>query len=534
MLVLLAPLFILLIPFIYFVKFNEVPVFHAEFFVLLLTVLSISLIISFALRRAGWLKLTVILSTLVLFSLSFLPEFQSGIPLKIAFFTLLILAIVLREKTLSFFCVLSGVCCISTLLFSVGHQFNNVSISEKPAQSNPNLPPLIHIIFDEYMGVDAIPTGNKQGQQLQNELKTFFPTYGFRLFTQAYSRYSRTYDSIPNELNFIPKAQDSYYFPGGFSKQILTQNSDFQLLSKMGYKIRVYQPNYIDFCHANKANYSSCYTYPVFDLNVFYQLPFSWQQRYAYLLKTYLLSSFIYQNALYDYAYTIRPIATKIGIHLPAYPWDQNQLSTLTTLGALQQLKEDVITHKNDGSAFFAHILLPHSPYIYDQNCQIHSPPMDWLINYDFGPQGNTAPRRALRYQLYEKQLQCLSKTLKMVFDTWQSNGVMSNSIIIVQGDHSSRLAITAPTIENKGLSNWQDFNDAYPALFAIKAPSCIAGIDNGRYPLSYLFGQAMQKVSNSVFPIDGAENFVYLTNAIPGLRLDQPTEPLSAFKETF
>ncbi|NNM59828.1 MAG: hypothetical protein HKM04_08440 [Legionellales bacterium] len=528
--ILLTPFFIFLIPFIYFVKFNEVPMLHPEFFALLGSIVIVSLLSSLALYRASWVRLSLALSILIVFSLSFLPEFQSGVPLKIAFFLVLVLAIQLREKTLPFFCMIAGICCMATLVFSVGHQFNAVTISEKPVNSNPDLPPYIHIIFDEYMGVDAIPTNIGQGQALQNEIKTLFPAYGFRLFTHAYSRYSRTYDSIPNLLNFTPKSQDGYYFPGGFSKQILTENKDFELISKMGYKIRVYQPDYIDFCHAKGADYSYCYTYPVYSFKAFYHLNFPWTARYPYLLKSYLLSSFIYQNALYDYVYTIRPLAAKIKIYLPDYPWDQNQLSSLNTLVALEQLKEDVIQHSNDGSAFFAHILLPHSPYIYDENCQIHSNPMDWLINYDFGPQGNTPERRVLRYQLYENQLQCLSKSLKTVLDTWQTTGVMKNAIIIIQGDHSSRLPVISPTIENEGVCSWQDFNDAYPALFAIKAPFYFAGLDNARYSLTYLFGQVSEQISHTQFPIDNNNDFVYLTDAVPGLRVNQVIEPLSAF----
>lgn len=538
MLIMLAPVLILFAPFIYFVKFFQMPLWQPEFFGLILTLIGASLLVSALLWRAGWVRLTLVLTFLITFSLSFLPSFQNTIWLKVAFFVVLGMTIWLGKKALSVFTYMAGIFCLSLLIFPVGQQFNDVSLSQKNIQqanssgNKTNLPPIIHIIFDEHIGVDAIPSDNQQGQQLQELIKSFYPHYGFRLYSNAYSRYSRTYDSIPNLLNFTLEQQDAYYFPGGFSQQILTKNKDFELLSNLGYKIHVIQPSYIDFCHANHVNYESCYSYPVYSLKYFYQLNFSWQQRYGFLLKSYLLSSSIFQGSAYTYMFGIRPVFNAIGISLPHWGWDQNQMSTVMTLMAMQDLKEDVLQHANDGTAFFAHILLPHSPYIFDQQCHIHSPPMAWLINYDFGPQGNTPQRRALRYQLYETQTLCLYQQLQQVFDAWQNAGIMQKAIIIVNGDHSSRLSVVAPTIETQGKSDWQDFNDAYPALFAVKAPGYPAGVDNSQDAITYLFGRLMEQVTGQSLVIDDNQPYVFLTNDVPGLRGMQVKEPISAFKQ--
>jgi hypothetical protein len=549
MLIILAPLLILLAPFIYFVKFFQVPMMHVEFIYLVATIIGISLVSSLLLWRAGWIRLIIVQTFLITFALSFLPSFQNTLWLKVAFFVILGLSIWLGKKALPVFTYMAGIFCLALLIFPVGKQFNETTISQKnikqaidgsqtglsPPQtreeSKSKLPPIIHIIFDEHIGVDAIPTDTPQGKQLQDLIKTFYPHYGFRLYSNAYSRYSRTYDSIPNLLNFTLEQQDSYYFPGGFSEQILTQNKDFELLSSMGYKIHVVQPVYIDFCHANQVNYESCYSYPVYSLKYFYQLDFPWQQRYGYLLKSYLFSSSIFQGTAYTYMFGLRPVAQAIGISLPRWGWDQNQMSTIMTLTALQDLKQDVLHHADDGTAFFAHILLPHSPYIYDQNCQIHSQPMDWLINYDFGPQGNTPERRALRYQLYETQTFCLYKQLQNIFDAWQQAGIMNNAIIIVNGDHSSRLPVVAPTIESQGKSSKQDFDDAYPALFAVKAPGYQAGIDDSQATITYLFGRVMEQVTGQSLVIDDNAPYVFLTNDVPGLRGMQVKEAISSFK---
>ncbi|MFN7096678.1 MAG: hypothetical protein ACK4PR_03865, partial [Gammaproteobacteria bacterium] len=267
--IILAPLFILFAPFIYFIKFYQVPIGHIEFFYLVATFVSISLISSLLLWRADWIRVTMVLTFLMIVSLSFLPEFQNAIYLKLAFFTLIGLAIWLQEKILPAYTWMAGIFCLSLLLFPVGKQFNQVMISQKSpihvpsslqtkTAHNSKLPLVIHIVFDEHMGVDAMQTHLGSGVQLQELIKSFYPHYGFRLFTHAYSRYSRTYDSIPNLLNFTLETQDAYYFPHGLSNLILKQNKDFSLLSDEGYNIRVIQPAYIDFCHAAHVNYTSC------------------------------------------------------------------------------------------------------------------------------------------------------------------------------------------------------------------------------------------------------------------------------------
>ncbi|MFN7097756.1 MAG: hypothetical protein ACK4PR_09400, partial [Gammaproteobacteria bacterium] len=242
-------------------------------------------------------------------------------------------------------------------------------------------------------------------------------------------------------------------------------------------------------------------------------------------------TSSIYQGMAYIYMYDIRELATESGITLPQWQWDQSQMSTLMTLTALQDLKQDVLHHADDNSAFFAHILLPHSPYIYNQDCQIQTSPMSWLINYDFGPQGNDAVRRKLRYQLYNTQLFCLYKQLNDVFNTWQQAGIMKKAIIIVNGDHSARLPIIAPTIENNGKSTRQDFDDAFPALFAIKAPGYPAGIDDSQASITYLFDRALQQIVGASLETDNNQPYVFLTNNVPDLRGQQQVEPISAFK---
>lgn len=513
---------LLLAPCIYFVKFMHLPLMHIEFLYFLLTVLAGGILIAATLWRATWVRLTLLLPLWVVFSVSFLPQFQSLWALKFTWLTLVIATLLLGQNILSVLvCVLSIFCC-ALFFYPVGQQFEKITVSKQATSSKQNLPPIIDIIFDEHAGINNLAAQPNQEIALKNMIKQFYLNYGFTLYTHAYSRYSRTYDAIPNLLNFTASPQDDFYFKQK-SQQILEENKTFNLLSQQGYKLRIYQSNYINFCRTSHVNYSYCYTYPDFSFAYFYQVPMNHYQRYAFILKSYLYTSGLFQELMYGYSYFLQPAAAAIHLPLPNWRWNQNEMSTLMALFPISQLQNDVLQHAHDGSAFFAHILIPHSPYIYNAKCEPNFYPMTWLINYDYGPLGNTTTRRALRYKLYDQQMFCLYKQLKPMFDAWQQAGILKTAIIVIQGDHGARLPEIDPIIENKTKIRQQDKLDAYPTLFAIKEPKQSAGVDDQWLPITYLFGKTMRQITQQNFVIDNEDPYVFLTDAEPHTGMIQP-----------
>ncbi len=525
-----TPLIVLLCPLIYFIKFFHVPWWHPDIAVLITLTLCVSAAFSLLLWRAQFISNTLILTLLLVMALSFFPAFQSLFWFDVLVLTTLIVVTLLSENVLTLILSMASVFCILLICLPVGNQFDTVHLSNKEnIKFNANLPPIIHIVLDEHIGVNAIPTDLHQGQQLQDYLRQFYVGNGFRLYENAYSRYSRTYDSIPNLLNFTTDARDASYFSHTISQ--LKQNTDFSLLSNMGYKIRVYQANYLDFCHAKNVNYESCLTYPMYSLPALYKLPLPWQQRTIYLLKSYLMNSAIYQGLLYSYAFELGRLLEKWDRYLPPWPWDQNQLATLLTFQALEQLTADVM-QAPAGTVFFAHILLPHSPYVVDADCKPLPKPSNWLINYDYGIKGNTAERRELRYGLYENQMRCLYKQLQPMVTAWQQAGVWNNAMVIVQGDHSARLPVMTPLSTTQGKSTWLDFLDSYPTLYAVKAPGYTPGVDAQQLPITHLFGKFTQKISGGQpATIDSTVPFVFLTTPGSFTYEDQIQVPISSFK---
>lgn len=64
-----------------------------------------------------------------------------------------------------------------------------------------DLPPIIHLVFDEQIGVEGLPTDIAGGEDLRDELRRFYDDFGFTLFGRAYSEYARTNHSMIALLN---------------------------------------------------------------------------------------------------------------------------------------------------------------------------------------------------------------------------------------------------------------------------------------------------------------------------------------------
>jgi hypothetical protein len=525
------PFIILLCPLAYYLKYFHVPVLTPDVMILIGVTLFTGMLFSLALYHAGWVRRTMVLALLLTFAFSFLPAVSSSFILNISFFISLFLIMWLNEKVMPLIAVMASVFLITLLIFPVGKQFNQIKVSQVPqAKYNAALPPIIHIIFDEHIGINAIPTTIGQGKQLQQQLQQFYLKQGFQLYPNAYSHYVRTYDSIPNLVNFTQKAEDAFYFPNGIQNSVLTQNAYFAQLSKQGYKIRVYQADYIDFCHAKGVNYQSCFSYPVFSMPTLYKQAIAWPARTLYLLKAYLLSSQVYQNIMFAYAYGLQPLLKHANLNLPVWDWGQSQLNGLLTLTAMQQLQTDV-TQAPAGTVFFAHILLPHSPYMFDAQCHLKPQPASWTINYDEGPVGNYPDRRALRYTQYEDQLRCVYQQLGQMFTAWQQAGVWDKAIIIVQGDHSARVPLAAPYIRNAAFLTQQDFNDSYPTLFAVKAPFMKPGLRPQQLAITYLLEHVMSQLLGQNLINDTQPPYVYLTDTQEDSKVIMPVFPIDQFK---
>jgi hypothetical protein len=57
------------------------------------------------------------------------------------------------------------------------------------------------------------------------------------------------------------------------------------------------------------------------------------------------------------------------------------------------------------------------------------------------------------------------------MFDRWRQTGLYDRMLIIIQGDHGSKISLHRPVAANKDRLVPSDYTDAFSTLFAVKAP---------------------------------------------------------------
>lgn len=102
------------------------------------------------------------------------------------------------------------------------------------------------------------------------------------------------------------------------------------------------------------------------------------------------------------------------------------------------------------GTYYFAHFLLPHKPYIYNENCKLL-----WITNWETGTHG---PEKAF------EQASCSKKHVFHLVDKLEESPALKDAVIIVHGDHGVRLDKTSDV-------------SMYGSFLAVKIPGVEARI---------------------------------------------------------
>jgi len=105
-----------------------------------------------------------------------------------------------REKLSKILSFTFSIFIVTTLVFPSDRLTPTYKEYENSSGNN-DLPPVIHLVLDEHIGVEGIPENIEGGRQLKKDLISFYAKNGFRLYGKAYSRYSITLNSIPSLFN---------------------------------------------------------------------------------------------------------------------------------------------------------------------------------------------------------------------------------------------------------------------------------------------------------------------------------------------
>jgi arylsulfatase A-like enzyme len=205
---------------------------------------------------------------------------------------------------------------------------------------------------------------------------------------------------------------------------------------------------------------------------------------------------------------------------------EPKRVNPVSTLRASERVVS-LLRRARRGDAYLIHMMLPHFPYALDSECRLRPDPTEWLDRAApaAARRANAADARRLRYSRYLEQLSCAHKVLARMFDALVEAGVYDESVVLVHGDHGSRITATPPEPPFADAMAPRDYVDAFATLFAAKLPGVAGGVDRRVLALEDLTAAVTR---DGRLPADGASEAPFVWVDVGNTRFDQ--RPLPPF----
>ncbi|HEY1386678.1 MAG TPA: hypothetical protein VGF43_23845 [Dongiaceae bacterium] len=353
------------------------------------------------------------------------------------------------------------------------------------ASATPDIA-VVHLVLDEHIGLEGIPESVPGGPELQAQLRSFYLGHGFRIMAGAYSESLHTVNAIPRMLSLRSEMPWKKRGRGGTT---LKENRYFDSLQAMGLQIVVAQTDWVDYC--GHPAVATCMTRVAGDMiDMDDQLPISDKAALLVYRFTALSGFATGMLSIYDVAAVL---GQRAGLPLPVVQLVQR--TTTSTLNGMATFDWAIEQAKSlvPGRAIFAHVLLPHYPYSYDANCRVR-PVADWLGRLSSVPWED-------RYAAYFDQVACATRKVDELLSAIRSSPAAGKTVIIIHGDHGSRITHVDPTIEHDGEFSGRDLVDGHAAFFAVSAPGIEPGYETGRYSLRLILTALVESRFRTAVP---------------------------------
>ena len=331
---------------------------------------------------------------------------------------------------------------------------------------------------------------------------------GFQVYGGAYSPYFTTLNSLSNTMNQTLSERDVdnvVLDPDNAARFRIVPNEYFRRMHAAGYRLRVYQSDFLDFCTAG-VDPARCYSYPANSIRALEHAPLS------VLGKSRLILASAFSNSSV-FAPLYRNFAIDPGYWPVAVPEMFEKLKR--DLGDLQR-----------GDLFFVHVLLPHEPYVWNAQCSLRTHPGDWIHRHPSRHahrSPSTPSHRENAYQYYFAQNRCALKHFDDVLTQLSQLELWNTLTIIVHGDHGSRITITDPNARTSASGSERDYLDAFSTLFAIRKPGESPKYDATRRALPALLSEL---VLNERLSTENGTVYLRADPAIHGNRLIENAMP--------
>lgn len=345
------------------------------------------------------------------------------------------------------------------------------------------LPPILHIVLDEQIGIEGLPGEVPGVAELRAELTEFYVGNGFRLYGKAFSHYLNTYNSLANLMNGERLDQDMSFVARSDRRYVITGNDWFDGLTAQGYEITVYQSHYLDFCAGQRI--ARCTTGSTSMIRALRNTDIGVTNKAIFIFRSftaYSVSAYLWPLVVHEVSRRFGSDDEEFGdgrqANVAALRMRPPALAPLLAMPLMERMIED-LRDAAPGKAYFAHLLLPHRGFLLDETCR-PKPDMDsWYDHTHLGIEADqrlSDDSRAARYTEYFKQVRCTHRLLGEVLDALSEAGVMDDVIIFIHGDHGSRISGMPISGQHISRLTASDLVDGFSTLYAVRCPDLEPG----------------------------------------------------------
>ena len=378
-----------------------------------------------------------------------------------------------RTSLLAPLAVVGGVILVTTVLGIRGPStwIRVANADQAPPASHSSRPPILHMMLDEHLGIEGFNQLGGAGKEVGDELRRNYVADGFAVYGGAYSEHMRTVNSLPHIFNFGRKSDNTASKRGGK----LGSTEYLKRLSQAGYRIKVLQSDYEDICTDNPV--AECITYDSSSLGPTLIAPVTTGQRVTMIMSKFVQLSDIAAIATGSW----NAASVRMGrLGLPFRQLNVKDAGRSSSIAAVVAFDDAIksLTEARPGDVYLLHMLLPHYPYVVDRHCR-PLPWEEWKLRH------RTVTMKE-RHLGYFEQVRCTTQMVHRAVAAFESANP-NRSIIIVHGDHGSRITDMEPVEENLGRFGDADMIAGYSTLFAVRAPQIKPGYDRRRQPINWL-----------------------------------------------
>jgi hypothetical protein len=252
----------------------------------------------------------------------------------------------------------------------------------------------------------------------------------------------------------------------------------------------------------------------------------SWRSGIQFVALRWLAdTSSLYKRLWAIYTRRVRPGLAALGLPAPDWIWNDHHLGPASGMALLSRIYADLGTLPDlRGTAFFGHLLLPHSPDFLGADCAVSRE----YSGLEHPPAHLPAAEvRGGAYARYLPQVRCLTRQIGGLLDQLEQRGV-SDAVVIVQGDHGSRIGGPLPPL-SQPLTR-QEIADFYATLFAVRAPGITPGVDTSVVAIKDLLDRFSQSGFDSLPAFVEHSPFIYRTDSeTSSLRVPLPLPAFGA-----